>query len=147
MPYATDSNERQQMAVNKHHDQQRNEAVRPKCPHCGRTDFEHWSAAKRHVKFCTGTLLRSASKVKEEQRMARDKYFKGGKFLKASNVKSGQLVTIEAFEEAKTRLSPDPRPILRLQGIDQPLGLNATNYDRMVEKFSEDEKKWAGKKI
>jgi hypothetical protein len=75
----------------------------------------------------------------------RSKYFQGGNFLKAADIKDGQLVTIEKFEEAKTRLGT--RPILRLKGIEQPFGLNATNFDRMIEKFGESENSWAGKKI
>lgn len=27
-------------------------STRPRCPHCGRVDFPHWSAAKRHGKRC-----------------------------------------------------------------------------------------------
>lgn len=75
----------------------------------------------------------------------RDKYFQSSQFLKAADIKKGQIVVVEKFEEAKTRLGL--RPILRLKGIEMPLGLNATNYDRMVELHGEDEEKWAGKKL
>jgi hypothetical protein len=44
------------------------------------------------------------------------------------------------------RLGPC-RPILRLKESDKPLGLNATNFDRMLSKFGDDADKWAGKKI
>lgn len=79
--------------------------------------------------------------------MPRDKYFQGGQFLKATDVKDRQLVTIEKFEEIKTRLSENPRPVLRFVGIEKPFGLNATNYDKMSEKYGENEKAWSGKKI
>lgn len=83
----------------------------------------------------------------------RSRYFQGGNFLKPDSkdddgdtiVKDGMMVTVEEFSEAKTRIGT--RPILRLKGIDQPFGLNATNFDKMVEKFGESEKNWAGKKI
>lgn len=75
----------------------------------------------------------------------RSKYFQGGNFLKPKDVKDGQLVTIEEFSDAKTRIGT--RPILRLVGIEMPFGLNATNFDTMVEKFGENEKNWKGKKI
>ena len=73
------------------------------------------------------------------------KYFTGGNFLKAADVKDGQLVTIEKFDEAKTRLGV--RPVLRLKGIEKPFGLNATNFDKMVDKYGENEKNWTDKKI
>jgi len=75
----------------------------------------------------------------------RNKYFEGGKFLKAADVKDGSKFVIERFEEITTRIGV--RPILRLQGVETPLGLNATNLDQLVEKFGENEKKWPGKKI
>lgn len=77
--------------------------------------------------------------------MARSDYFQGGNFLKAPDVKDGQTFTVEKFDDAKTRIGT--RALLRLVGVEKPFGLNATNYDKMVEKFGEDEKKWAGKKI
>jgi hypothetical protein len=75
----------------------------------------------------------------------RNKYFEGGAFLKAGDIKDGQFFIVEKFEEATTRLGI--RPVLRLKGIDMPLGLNATNFDRMVELFGEKEAAWVGKKI
>lgn len=77
----------------------------------------------------------------------RSKYFKAGQFLKADDVKDGQFVFIEAFEEVKTKLDKDPRPIIRFKGIEKPLGLNATNFDKLIEKFGEKEKDWMGKKV
>jgi hypothetical protein len=91
------------------------------------------------------SLRRLGFTEKEISKMARSDYFKGGNFLKAAAIKNGQFAIVETFEEAKTRLGT--RPILRLRGFEEPFGLNATNYDRMVEHFGEDEKKWAGKKI
>lgn len=75
----------------------------------------------------------------------REKYFQSGSFLKAEDVKSGQLFTVDKFEEITTRLGT--RPCLRLKGVDMPLGLNATNFDKMIEKFGEKEKDWENKKI
>jgi hypothetical protein len=75
----------------------------------------------------------------------RSKYFEGGNFLKAEDVKNGQSFTIEKFEEASTQLGI--RPILRLKGQDKPFGLNATNLDKLVEKFGDEADKWAGKRI
>ena len=95
------------------------------------------------------TFTRDAMRVFRGEKKApmpdRKKYFQGGEFLKADDVKDGQLVVVEKFEEATTRLGV--RPILRLKGIEAPLGLNATNFDKMVEKFGEKETAWAGKKI
>lgn len=75
----------------------------------------------------------------------REKYFKGGAALKAKDIKNGQLFTIEEFDEAKTKLGT--RPILRLKGVEEAFFLNATNFDRMVEKFGENESNWKNKKI
>ena len=75
----------------------------------------------------------------------RNRYFEGGKFLKAADVKDGTKFTIDKFEEIKTRIGL--RPILRLVGVEVPLGLNATNLDQLVELYGENEKKWNGKKI
>jgi len=90
-------------------------------------------------------LLDFRSAREKRSHMPRSDYFKGGNFLKAAAIKNGQFAIVEAFEEAKTRLGT--RPILRLRGFEEPFGLNATNYDKMVERFGEEEKKWAGKKI
>jgi hypothetical protein len=90
-------------------------------------------------------LLNFGSTREKESHMPRSDYFKGGNFLKAAAIKHGQFAIVEGFEEAKTRLGT--RPILRLRGFEEPFGLNATNYDKMVERFGEEEKKWAGKKI
>jgi hypothetical protein len=75
----------------------------------------------------------------------RDKYFQGGNFLKAKDFKDGQQVIVTQFEEVKTRIGT--RPVLRLQGFEAPLGLNATNMDKMIEKYGNNEKTWAGKRI
>lgn len=79
------------------------------------------------------------------RKIDREKYFESAKFLKAENVRAGTKFTILTFEEIKTRLGI--RPILRLKESDLPFGLNATNFDKMVEKFGDDADKWKGKKI
>lgn len=76
----------------------------------------------------------------------RDKYdMGGGKFLKANMVKDHAIFTIDKFEELQTRLGV--RPVLRLKGVDEPFGLNATNLDWMIDKYGDDSDKWINKKI
>lgn len=75
----------------------------------------------------------------------RDKYFQSGAWMKAKDVKNGQLLIIEEFGEAKTKIGL--RPYVRFKGFENPFGLNATNFDQLVQKFGEDESKWAGKKV
>jgi hypothetical protein len=75
----------------------------------------------------------------------REKYFKESNWLKAPDFKDGQKVVIEEFGEAKTQIGL--RPLLRLKGYENPLGLNATNFDKLTEKFGDNEKDWSGKKI
>ena len=75
----------------------------------------------------------------------RDKYFQSGAWLKAKDVKNGQLLILEEFGEAKTKIGL--RPYVKFKGFENPFGLNATNFDQLVQKFGEDESKWAGKKI
>jgi len=75
----------------------------------------------------------------------RDKYFQSGAWLKAKDVKNGQLLILEEFGEAKTKIGL--RPYVKFKGFENPFGLNATNFDQLVQKFGEDESKWAGKKV
>jgi hypothetical protein len=75
----------------------------------------------------------------------REDFFESTLFLKAEDIKNGQHFVVESFEAAKTRIGT--RPILRLKGQDKPFGLNATNWDKMVEKFGDDQDNWPGKKI
>jgi hypothetical protein len=75
----------------------------------------------------------------------RDKYFESGSWLKPSDVKNGQLLIIEEFGEAKTRIGL--RPYIKFKGFEEPFGLNATNFDWLVLKFGESEKNWTGKKV
>ena len=75
----------------------------------------------------------------------RNEYFQGGLFLKAADVRPGTKYTITAFEAIKTRLGT--RPILRFKETELPFGLNATNFDKLVEKFGDDSDDWKGKKI
>lgn len=75
----------------------------------------------------------------------RDKYFQSGAWLKAKDVKNGQLLIIEEFGEAKTKIGL--RPYVKFKGFENPFGLNATNFDQFIQKFGEDESKWAGKRV
>lgn len=77
--------------------------------------------------------------------ISKESYFESAKFLKAKDVKSGTIFTIDKFEEIKTRLGT--RPCLRLKGVDMPFGLNATNLDTLIEKFGDNELKYPGKRI
>jgi hypothetical protein len=77
----------------------------------------------------------------------RSEFFDSTPFLKAKDVKDGGKFIIESFDAVKTRLGPKLYPLLRLKDWEEPFGLNATNYDKMVELFGPDQKKWAGKKI
>jgi len=77
----------------------------------------------------------------------RGAYFQGGNFLKADDVRPATKYTITGFEAIKTRISELPRPILRFKETDKPFGLNATNFDKMVEKYGDDTDDWEGKKI
>jgi hypothetical protein len=78
-------------------------------------------------------------------KVSRDAYFQGGNFLKAADVKNGQQFQIEKFEEIKTRIGT--RPVLRFKGEEKPFGLNATNFDKMLEKFGDNSDNWIGKRI
>lgn len=77
----------------------------------------------------------------------REKYFPGANFLKASDIEDESVYTVLGFEEIKTRISDEPRPVLRLKGEEKPLGLNATNFDKMIEKFGDETEKWKSKRI
>jgi hypothetical protein len=75
----------------------------------------------------------------------RDKYFQSGAWLKAKDVKNGQLLLIEEFGEAKTKIGL--RPYVKFKGYENPFGLNATNFDQLTSKFGDNEKNWIGKKV
>lgn len=75
----------------------------------------------------------------------RKKYFPGADFLKADDIEDETFVRVLQFEEIKTRIGD--RPVLRLKGLEKPLGLNATNWDKMTEKFGPDPSDWEGKKV
>lgn len=85
------------------------------------------------------------AREKENTMPDRDKYFQSGAWLKAKDVKNGQLLIIEEFGEAKTKIGL--RPYVRFKGFENPFGLNATNFDQLVTKFGEDESKWTGKRV
>lgn len=73
-------------------------------------------------------------------------YFESAKFLKAEDLPKREVtVTVEKFEAVPTQIGK--RPLLRLKGYDLPLGLNATNFKKMVEKYGEETNDWEGRKI
>jgi hypothetical protein len=72
-------------------------------------------------------------------------FFKGGNFLKAADVRTGEKYTIQSFQSATTRIGV--RPILRLKETEKPFGLNATNFDKMIDNYGENSDAWIGKKI
>lgn len=74
-------------------------------------------------------------------------FFDSKPFLKGTDIKKDTQVTVEAFDKVKTRISEKPRPCLRLKGFEAPLGLNVTNFNRMIEKFGDDTDNWIGKRI
>lgn len=73
----------------------------------------------------------------------RGEFFQG--FIRADDLKAGQLLKIISFERTKTRNGVQPS--LRVEGQDKPLSLNATNLDFLIESFGNDEGKWPGKTI
>lgn len=77
----------------------------------------------------------------------RETYFDKQEFLKGADIKKDTVVTVEKFEEITTRISKKPRPCLRLKGFDAPLGLNVTNFEKMIDKFGDDTSDWEGKRI
>lgn len=85
--------------------------------------------------------------MSETTKVSKSDFFESATFLKGSDIKDNTQVTIESFETAKTKISEKPRPILRLKGYEFPMGLNVTNFNKMVEKFGDDTKNWVGKKI
>jgi hypothetical protein len=78
-------------------------------------------------------------------KLDRSEFFQGGAFLKAADVRPGTKYTVVKFDAIKTRIGL--RPILRLKETELPFGLNATNFDKCVEKWGDDSDHWAGKKI
>jgi hypothetical protein len=78
-------------------------------------------------------------------KVKRSDYFEGGSFLRADDVRPGSKYTIVSFESIKTRIGS--RPILRLKETDKPFGLNATNFDTLIERYGDDTDNWKGKKI
>ena len=78
-------------------------------------------------------------------KLDRGEYFQGAAFLKAADVRPGTKYTVLKFEAIKTRIGL--RPILRLKETELPFGLNATNFDKMVDKFGDDSDDWISKKI
>lgn len=75
----------------------------------------------------------------------RGQFFTGAQFLKAADVRPGTKYTVVKFDAIKTRIGT--RPILRFKETELPFGLNATNFDKMVEKYGDETDDWEGKKI
>ena len=77
------------------------------------------------------------------------RYFTGGAWLHAADVKNGAKLKIERFDEVSVVEDGTPKivPILRFVDADDPMSLNKTNLNRLVELFGPDEKRWKGKTV
>lgn len=74
--------------------------------------------------------------------------YAGEAILRAADLKDGQILTIEWFREIKTQLRDRPiQPAVQFKEYDNPLPLNVTNLDILLEAFSDDETKWPGQKV
>lgn len=72
----------------------------------------------------------------------------GTQYLKTSDVKNGQKLTIEKVEYVASKFEKSGKKLgVFFKGFDLPLGLNATNFDYLVDKFGTDTDKWIGKTI
>jgi hypothetical protein len=100
----------------------------------------HWEHGCKSIIEARSTIVDGKEVMPD-----RSKYFKAARFLGPDDVKNGQFLQIDSFDEINTRVGL--RAVLRLKGFEQPFTLNATNYDFLTDKFGEDEKKWAGKRI
>jgi hypothetical protein len=86
------------------------------------------------------------SKKEGDSMLDRNTFFQA--YLKAEDVKPGATFTIERFEAIKSGLArKGVQPALRLEGVDLPFALNATNFDKLITVHGNDETKWPGKKI
>jgi hypothetical protein len=109
-----------------------------------RIGFKEFAELSDHVS--TRHFNRKATWGKgETMKINRDEFFEGGQFLKAPDVKNGQQFTIEKAEVLKTRIGDSL--VLRFKGQEKPFGLNATNFDMMVEKFGDETDDWVDKRI
>lgn len=77
------------------------------------------------------------------------KYFKGGNWLKADDVKNNSSFTIELVEEVNVIRDnvPEETVIVRFKDVDAAFGLNKTNMMRLIELFGAETRRWIGKKI
>jgi hypothetical protein len=77
------------------------------------------------------------------------KYFSGGKWLKAGDVKNKSTFVIEGAEEVTVMRQGNAELtlILRLKDVDAAFGLNSTNMKRMIELWGSESDRWKGKKI
>lgn len=81
--------------------------------------------------------------------MPRSTYFNDRvdvEWMKPTHVKTGQVLTIEQFEEIHSSLGR--RPCVRFKELPGvALTLNATNYDFFSSQFGEEEFQWGGEKV
>ena len=81
--------------------------------------------------------------------MSRQDYFQDRAdvdWMKPKHVKSGQILTVDMFEEISSSLGR--RPCIRFKELPRiALTLNATNYDFFAEQFGDDEFQWGGEKV
>jgi hypothetical protein len=77
------------------------------------------------------------------------KYFSGGNWLKAGDVKNNSSFIVEGAEEVTVMRQGNSELtlILRLKDVDAAFGLNKTNLNRMVELYGSNTDRWKGKKI
>jgi hypothetical protein len=90
-------------------------------------------------------VMRGEKKVE----MARADYFSNPQvdWIKVEDVKSGQVLTIEMFEEMYFS-GQGKKPAIRFKELpEQALILNQTNYDFFADLFGEDEFQWGGEKV
>jgi hypothetical protein len=84
----------------------------------------------------------------EQDEMINRERYAGTAVLRAADLKDNATYTIDWFQEIKSQLRDRPiQPAVRLNGFEEPLPLNTTNLDALMEAFGENEENWKGKKV
>lgn len=69
-------------------------------------------------------------------------------WIKPEDVKHGQVLTIDTFEEFTFPGQHEKKPAIRFKELpDMALILNLTNYDFFTGEFGENEFQWGGEKV